>query len=91
MAKQTTKYFQVCDFCHRGLEVALGGMDSITLPGYYINDHGRQSKQWVKADICPECKERLREHLAKAVDIREDAYYGTNIHWLDDEGKNNGD
>ena len=91
MAKQTTKYFQVCDFCHKELEVSLSGMDSITLPGYYINDHGCQRKQWIEADICPECKERLREHLAKIVDIKEVAYGGTSIHWLDDEGKNNGD
>ena len=45
----------------------------------------------LKAYICLDCIEKLREHLAKAVDIREDAYYGSNIHWLDERGENNGD
>ena len=67
-----------------------GGLDSITLPGRYVDTDGHQTKQWIKADICPECKERLREYLAKAVDIREEAYCGLKIRWLDDEGENNG-
>ena len=91
MAERTTKYYQKCDFCHKEFEVSSGGLDSITLPGRYVDTDGCQCKQWIKADICPECKERLREYLAKAVDIREDAYYGTNIHWLDDKGEKDGD
>ena len=91
MAKRITKYYQECDFCHKEFEVSSGSLDSITLPGRYVDTDGYQLKQWIKADICPECKERLREHLVKAVDIREDAYYGTNIHWLDDKGENNGE
>ena len=91
MAERTTKYYQKCDFCHKEFEVSSGGLDSITLPGRYVYTDRCQRKQWIKADICPECKERLREYLAKAVDIREDAYYGTNIRWLDERGENNGD
>ena len=87
MAEQTTKYFQVCDFCHKELEIISGGLDSIILPGRYVDTDGYQTKRWIKADICPECKERLREYLAKAVDIKEVAYGGTSIHWLDDEGE----
>ena len=87
MAKQTTKYYQECDFCHKEFEVSKDGMSSITLPGYLIRDNGARIPQWVTADICPECTERLREHLAKVVDIMEDVYYGLKIHWLDDEGE----
>ena len=89
MAERTTKYYQKCDFCHKEFEVSSGGLDSIILPGRYVDTDGYQTKQWIKADICPECKERLREYLAKAVDIREDAYYGTNIHWFDEKGDPN--
>ena len=89
MAERTTKYFQKCDFCHKEFEVSSGGLDSITLPGRYVDTDGYQRKQWIKADICPECKERLREHLATAVDIKEVAYGGTIIRWLGDKGKNN--
>ena len=91
MAERTTKYFQQCDFCHKEFEVSSGGLDSITLPGRYVDTDGYQRKQWIEADICPECKEKLREHLAKAVDIKEIAYGGTSIHWLDDEGENKGE
>ena len=61
MAERTTKYYQKCDFCHKEFEVSSGGLDSITLPGRYVDTDGCQCKQWIKADICPECKERLRE------------------------------
>ena len=91
MAERITKYYQECDFCHKEFEIISGGLDSITLPGRYVDTDGCQRKQWITADICPECKERLREYLAKAVDIKEVAYGGTSIHWLDDEGKRNGD
>ena len=91
MAKKITKYYQKCDFCHKEFEISSDGLDSITLPGRYVDTDGYQHAQWIKADICHECIERLREHLAKAVDIREEAYYGLRIHWLDDEGENNGD
>ena len=90
MAERITKYYQKCDFCHKEFEISSGGLDSITLPGRYVDTDGYQCKQWIKADICPECKERLREHLAKAVDIREVAYGGTIIRGLDDKGENNG-
>ena len=65
MAERTTKYFQQCDFCHKELEVSSGGLDSITLPGRYVDTDGCQTKQWIKADICPECKERLREYVGR--------------------------
>ena len=91
MAERITKYYQECDFCHKEFEIISGGLDSITLPGRYVDTDGCQRKQWITADICPECKERLREHLAKAVDIKEIAYGGTSIHWLDDKGENNGE
>ena len=91
MTKQIIKEFQTCDFCHRWFEAFSDDLDSITLPGRYVDTDGYQRKQWIKADICPECKERLREYLAKAVDIREDAYYGTNIYWFNEKGENNGD
>lgn len=91
MAERTTKYYQMCDFCHKEFEVSSSGLDSITLPGRYVDTDGCQCKQWIKADICYECKERLREYLAKAVDIEEVAYGGTSIRWLDDEGENDGD
>ena len=90
MAERITKYYQKCDFCHKEFDVSSGGLDSITLPGRYVDTDGYQLKQWIKADICPECKERLREHLAKAVDIREEAYYGLKIHWLSEEEDGNG-
>ena len=88
MAERITKYYQKCDFCHKEFEVSSGGLDSITLPGRYVDTDGCQTKQWIKADICSECKERL---LAKAVDIKEVAYGGTSIHWLDDKGENKGE
>ena len=90
MAERITKYYQKCDFCHKEFEVSSGGLDSITLPGRYVDTDVCQTKQWIKADICSECKERLREHLAKAVDFREEAYYGTNIHWLSEKEDENG-
>ena len=90
MAERITKYYQKCDFCHKEFEISSGGLDSITLPGRYVDTDGYQLKQWIKADICPECKERLREHLAKAVDIREEAYYGLKIHWLSEKEDENG-
>ena len=91
MAKQTTKYFQKCDFCHQEFEVSKNGMSSITLPGYYILEYGCREPQWVTADICDECIDKLRKRLARIVDIKEIAYGGTSIHWLDDKGGNNGD
>ena len=90
MSKPITRYYQKCDFCHKETEVSADGLESITLPGRYVDTDGCQRKQWIKADICPECKERLREHLAKTVDIKEVAYGGTIIRWLDDKGENNG-
>ena len=89
MAERITKYYQKCDFCHKEFEISSGGLDSITLPGRYVDTDGSQPKQWIKADICPECKERLREYLATAVDIREIAYGGTNIRWLNEKGDPN--
>ena len=90
MAERTTKYFQKCDFCHKEFEIVSGSLDSIALPGRYADTNGCQTKRWIKADICPECKERLREYLTKAVDIKEIAYGGTSIHWLDEKGDPNG-
>ena len=55
MAERITKYYQKCDFCHKEFEVSSGSLDSITLPGRYVNTDGCQRKQWIKADICPEC------------------------------------
>ena len=85
MAERFTKYFQKCDFCHQEFEVPQTGLHSICLPGYYYDSDGCKSTQWIKADICDECVSRLREHLAKAVDIKEIAYGGTSIHWLDEK------
>ena len=91
MSKPITRYYQKCDFCHKETEVSADGMESITLPGYYLNSDGCKTKRWVTADICQECKDKLREYLAKAVDIKEIEWVGESIHWLDDEGENNGD
>ena len=91
MSKPIARYYQKCDFCHKETEVSADGLESITLPGYYLNSDGCKTKRWVTADICQECKDKLREDIAKAVDIREVAYGGTSIHWLDDKGENNGD
>ena len=89
MAERITKYYQECDFCHKEFEVSSGGLDSITLPGRYVDTDGCQLKQWIKADICPEFKERMRELFAKAGDNKEVAYGGTSIHWLDEKGDPN--
>ena len=91
MAERTTKYFQKCDFCHKEFEVSKDGMSSITLPGYYIPEYGSLYRRWITADICDECINKLRERLARIVDIKEVAYGGTIIHWLDDEGENKGE
>lgn len=84
MAEKYARYYQKCDFCHRTIDVSSGGMESITLPGCYLSSAGTWSAEWVTADICHECKERLREYLAKTVDIKEIAYNGVDIHWLDE-------
>ena len=90
MAKQTTKYYQECDFCHKEFEVSKDGLSSITLPGYLINMDGHRVPQWVTADICIKCTNKLREYLARIVNINEISYAGTSILWLDDEGEKDG-
>ena len=85
MAERITKYYQKCDFCHKETEVSADGLESITLPGYYLNSDGCKTKRWVTADICQECKDKLREYIAKAVDIKEIEYVGASIHWLDEK------
>lgn len=89
MSKPIARYYQKCDFCHKETEVSADGLESITLPGYYLNSDGCKTKRWVTADICQECKDKLREYIAKAVDIKEIEWVGVSIHWLDEKGENN--
>lgn len=46
--------------------------------------------RWVTADICQECKDKLREYIAKAVDIKEIECVGESIHWLNEKGEKDG-
>lgn len=46
--------------------------------------------RWVTADICQECKDKLREYIAKAVDIKEIEWGGVSIHWLNEKREKDG-
>ena len=55
MAERITKYYQECDFCHKEFEVSSGGLDSITLPGRYVDTDGCHAYD-DDNDGCYECR-----------------------------------
>lgn len=82
MSKIYTKSYQICDFCNKEYEIFdKKGLDSITLPGYYIASDGCRSEFMVTASICGNCMQKLRETLAKEVSIEDVDYVGTRIKW----------
>ena len=90
MAKQKTRYFQTCDFCHQEHETDEKGMFRIKLPGYYIGELGEKSRTIVSGDICSECMDRLRESLDKFISLEDVAYAGNNFSWVGRKEKENG-
>lgn len=88
MSKITTKYYQKCDFCNKEYEVTGCGMQSIELPGYYIEEYGSKSPSFVTGTICPDCVQKLREKLGKFVKLNEVAYAGNDFGWIEKENKN---
>lgn len=87
MSKVTTKYYQKCEFCHKEYEVPVRGMQSISLPGYYIEDYGSKSPSFVTGTICPDCVQKIREKLSEFVKLNEVAYGGNNFEWIEKENK----
>ena len=90
MSKITAKYFQECDFCHKEVETEQEGLYRITLPGYFIEERGGIRTSLVKGVICPICMDKLRNSLAKFIDLKEVDYGGTVISWDKKEDENNG-
>lgn len=84
MSEIKTKYYQICDFCHKEHEVSAKGLPKISLPGYYFGDGGKE-EHIVTGAICHECMQILRENLRKFIDIKEIEYGGTHIFWNEDK------
>lgn len=87
MSKITTKYYQKCDFCNKEYEVTVCGMQSIELPGYYIEEYGSKSPSFVTGTICPDCVQKLREKLSEFVKLNDVAYVGSVFEWIEKENK----
>lgn len=87
MAEIKTKYYQICDFCHKEHEVGEKGLPKINLPGYHYFDYKGKLDAIVTGVICNECMQKLRENLRKFIDIKEIEYAGVQIYWNDEKEK----
>ena len=84
MSEIKTKYYQVCDFCHKEAETGKEGMHCIKLPGYLVSKDGEKIRQCIEGCICNDCEKRLCDKIKSFLDVKEIKYAGTAIQWKDD-------